>query len=96
MKKLTKNYKLKTHKGTKKRYRITGGGKLVKLRGRLTKKNISKHTRRSLGKLMPLSDTYINLVGLQLKVSTTMMKKAAKADKDKANKEVAAAAEAKK
>lgn len=75
MSKLKKN-KLKTHKGTKKRFKVTGGGKLVKLKGRMIKKSkISKNARRTLGKAMVVNDSYVSAIKTQLNIKSSSLKK---------------------
>jgi large subunit ribosomal protein L35 len=81
-----KKYKLKTHKGTKKRFRLTGSGKLVKAKGRLIKKSkISKNAKRTLGKITAVSDTYVATVCQQLNIKSSKMKKSTAAEPQKPN-----------
>ncbi len=70
--KKVKKYKLKTHKGTKKRFKQTGTGKLVKLKGRLIKKSkISKNAKRTLGKAQIVSPSYIKTLRKQLLIKSS-------------------------
>lgn len=53
-KKKTKKYKLKTHKATAKRFKVTGSGKLVRTKGPAShlRRNKSKRARRNLGTMV--------------------------------------------
>ena len=49
----TKKYKLKTHKATAKRFRVTGSGKLVRTKGGKShlRRNTSKRTKAQLSEM---------------------------------------------
>ena len=49
-------YKLKTHKATSKRFRVTGSGKLVRTKGGKghLRRNRSKRAKRMLDKMVPV------------------------------------------
>jgi large subunit ribosomal protein L35 len=49
-------YKLKTHKATSKRFRLTGSGKLVRTKGGKShlRRRTSKRTKRLLSEMIPV------------------------------------------
>ena len=50
--------KMKTHKGAKRRFKVTGSGKVLQQRGvRGNKRNRSKRAQRSWGKSFPISES---------------------------------------
>ena len=51
-----KKYKLKTHKATAKRFRLTGSGKLVRTKGGKShlRRRRSKRTKRLFSKMIPV------------------------------------------
>ncbi len=50
--------KMKTHKGAKRRFKITAGGKVLQAKsGRGLKRNRSKRAQRAWGKSLPTSPT---------------------------------------
>ena len=53
-KKRTKKYKLKTHKATAKRFRVTGSGKLVRTKGGKShfRRRASKRTKRQFDEML--------------------------------------------
>ena len=55
-KKSTKKYKLKTHKATAKRFRLTGSGKLVRTKGGKShlRRRTSKRTKLLFSKMIPV------------------------------------------
>ncbi len=55
-KKKTKKYKLKTHKATAKRFRLTGTGKLVRTKAGKShlRRRTSKRTKRQFSKMIPV------------------------------------------
>ncbi len=55
-KKPGKKYKLKTHKATAKRFRVTGTGKLVRTKGRKShfRRRKSKRTKRLFDQMVPV------------------------------------------
>jgi large subunit ribosomal protein L35 len=55
-KKKTGKYKLKTHKATSKRFRLTGSGKLVRTKGGKSHRRrvTSKRTNRLLAEMLPV------------------------------------------
>jgi len=55
-KKKTTKYKLKTHKATAKRFRLTGSGKLVRTKGGKShfRRRTSKRTKRLLDEMIPV------------------------------------------
>ncbi len=55
-KKTTKKYKLKTHKATAKRFRVTGSGKLVRTKGGKShlRRRTSKRTKRLFTEMLPV------------------------------------------
>ncbi len=48
-----KTYKLKTHKGTAKRFRVTGTGKIIRKKMQLKNNSHLKSKRKSQRKLVP-------------------------------------------
>ena len=54
--KKVKKYKLKTHKATAKRFRLTGSGKLVRTKGGKShlRRRTSKRTKRLFSKMIPV------------------------------------------
>ncbi len=55
-KKKTGKYKLKTHKATAKRFRLTGSGKLVRTKGGKShlRRRTSKRTKRLFDEMLPV------------------------------------------
>ena len=55
-KKTGKKYKLKTHKATAKRFRLTGSGKLVRTKGGKShlRRRTSKRTKRLFSEMVPV------------------------------------------
>jgi large subunit ribosomal protein L35 len=55
-KKTGKKYKLKTHKATAKRFRLTGSGKLVRTKGGKShlRRRTSKRTKRLFSEMIPV------------------------------------------
>jgi large subunit ribosomal protein L35 len=55
---VAKKYKLKTHKATAKRFRVTGGGKVVRTKGGKSHFRRRKSTRvkQQLDKMQPVSN----------------------------------------
>ena len=55
-KKTNKKYKLKTHKATSKRFRLTGTGKLVRTKGGKShlRRRTSKRTKQQFTKMLPV------------------------------------------
>ncbi|MCK4725133.1 MAG: 50S ribosomal protein L35 [Anaerolineales bacterium] len=55
-KKKTTKYKLKTHKATAKRFRLTGSGKLVRTKGGKShlRRRTSKRTKRLFDEMIPV------------------------------------------
>lgn len=55
-KKKTGKYKLKTHKATAKRFRLTGSGKLVRTKGGKShlRRRTSKRTKRLFDEMIPV------------------------------------------
>lgn len=53
----TKKYKLKTHKSTAKRFKVTGTGKVMRTKGGKShlRRNSSKRTKRKFDKMQPVS-----------------------------------------
>jgi large subunit ribosomal protein L35 len=53
-----KKYKLKTHKATAKRFRVTGSGLLVRTKGGKShlRRRTSKRTKRQLSKMLVVSN----------------------------------------
>jgi len=58
-KKKTKKYKLKTHKSTAKRFRVTGSGVVVRTKGGKShfRRRRSRRVLQSLDKMQPVSGT---------------------------------------
>ena len=58
-KKRTGKYKLKTHKGTAKRFRLTGSGKVVRTKGGQThfRRRRSKRAKRLYSEMLPVEGT---------------------------------------
>ena len=54
-----KSYKLKTHKATSKRFRVTGTGKVVRTKGGKShlRRTTSKRTKRQFAKLLGLASS---------------------------------------
>lgn len=54
-----KKYKLKTHKATAKRFRVTGGGKVVRTKGGKShlRRRSSKRTKRQFDKTLEVTHT---------------------------------------
>lgn len=52
-----KKYKLKTHKATAKRFRVTGGGKVVRTKGGKShlRRRSSKRTKRKFDKMLEVT-----------------------------------------
>jgi len=51
--------KMKTHKGAKRRFKVTGTGKILQAKeGRGLKRNRAKRVRRLYGKMIPTSITH--------------------------------------
>jgi large subunit ribosomal protein L35 len=52
----TGKYKLKTHKATSKRFRLTGSGKVVRTKGGKShlRRRTSKRTKRLLSEMLPV------------------------------------------
>lgn len=50
---MAKNYKLKTHKGTAKRFRVTGTGKIIRKKMQLKNNAHLKSKRKSQRKAIP-------------------------------------------
>ncbi len=49
--------KMKTHKGAKRRFKVTGSGKVLQAKeGRGLKRNRAKRVRRLYGKMLPTSE----------------------------------------
>lgn len=55
-KKTTGKYKLKTHKATSKRFRLTGGGKLMRTKGGKShlRRRTPKRTKRLFDQMIPV------------------------------------------
>jgi large subunit ribosomal protein L35 len=55
-KKSNSKYKIKTHKATAKRFRVTGSGKLVRTKGGKShlRRRTSKRTKRLLQEMLPV------------------------------------------
>ncbi|MDX1436148.1 MAG: 50S ribosomal protein L35 [Anaerolineales bacterium] len=55
-KKKTTKYKMKTHKATAKRFRVTGSGKVVRTKGGQShfRRRTSKRTKRLFTKMIPV------------------------------------------
>ncbi len=58
----TKKYKLKTHKATAKRFRVTGSGKVVRTHGGKShfRRRTAKRTKRLLDKLIGVDSSKIS------------------------------------
>ena len=58
-KKRTGKYKIKTHKGTAKRFRLTGSGKVVRTKGGQThfRRRRSKRAKRLYSEMLPVEGT---------------------------------------
>jgi large subunit ribosomal protein L35 len=56
---MSKKYKIKTHKATAKRFRVTGGGKLVRTKGGKShfRRRRSARAKRALDKMMEVTST---------------------------------------
>ncbi len=56
-KKKTKKYKLKTHKSTAKRFKVTGTGKVMRTKGGKShlRRRSAKRTKRQFDKMQPVS-----------------------------------------
>jgi large subunit ribosomal protein L35 len=56
---VAKKYKLKTHKATAKRFRVTGTGKLMRTKGGKShlRRNSSKRVKRQFDKMLEVSGT---------------------------------------
>jgi large subunit ribosomal protein L35 len=61
-KKKVKNYKLKTHKGTAKRFRVTGSGKIVRTKGGKShlRRRKSKRTKKEFTRMQPVESNKIS------------------------------------
>ena len=61
-KKKVKKYKLKTHKGTAKRFRVTGSGKIVRTKGGKShlRRRRSKRTKREFTRMQPVESKKIS------------------------------------
>ncbi len=77
-KKKVKKYKLKTHKATAKRFRVTGSGKVVRTKGGKShlRRRRSKRTKREFTRMQPVESK---------KISQTVRRLAPYMDKYKAN-----------
>ncbi len=77
-KKKVKKYKLKTHKATAKRFRVTGSGKVVRTKGGKShlRRRTSKRTKREFTRMQPVESK---------KISQTVRRLAPYMDKYKAN-----------
>ncbi|MBL7164620.1 MAG: 50S ribosomal protein L35 [Anaerolineales bacterium] len=77
-KKKVKKYKLKTHKATAKRFRVTGSGKVVRTKGGKShlRRRKSKRTKREFARMQPVESK---------KISQTVRRLAPYMDKYKAN-----------
>lgn len=55
-KKSNKKYKIKTHKATSKRFRVTGSGKIVRTKGGKShfRRRTSKRTKRQFDEMIPV------------------------------------------
>ena len=73
-----KKYKLKTHKATAKRFRVTGSGKLVRTKGGKShlRRRKSKRTKKEFTRMQPVKSK---------KISQTVRRLAPYLDKYKAN-----------
>jgi large subunit ribosomal protein L35 len=56
---VAKKYKLKTHKATAKRFRVTGGGKVVRTKGGKShlRRRTPKRTRRQFKRMLEMGNT---------------------------------------
>ena len=64
-KKRTGKYKIKTHKGTAKRFRLTGSGKVVRTKGGQShfRRRTSKRTKRLFSEMLPVEgSSYIKRI----------------------------------
>jgi large subunit ribosomal protein L35 len=54
-----KKYKIKTHKATAKRFRVTGGGKVVRTKGGKShlRRRSSKRVKRQMDKMLEVTST---------------------------------------
>lgn len=61
-KKKVKKYKLKTHKGTAKRFRVTGSGKVVRTKGGKShlRRRTSKRTKKEFTRMQPVESKKIS------------------------------------
>ena len=61
-KKKVKKYKLKTHKATAKRFRVTGSGKIVRTKGGKShfRRRRSKRTKREFTRMQPVDSKKIS------------------------------------
>ena len=61
-KKKVKKYKLKTHKATAKRFRVTGSGKVVRTKGGKShlRRRRSKRTKREFTRMQPVESKKIS------------------------------------
>ena len=61
LKKKKGKYKMKTHKATSKRFRLTGSGKLVRTKGGKShlRRRTSKRTKRLLDEMVPVEGAKI-------------------------------------
>ena len=51
--------KMKTHKGAKRRFKVTGSGKVLQMKqGRGVKRNRSKRARQLYSKMLPCSEAH--------------------------------------
>jgi large subunit ribosomal protein L35 len=57
---VTKKFKLKTHKATAKRFRVTGTGKLVRTKGGKShlRRRTPKRTKRLLSKMLEVTNSF--------------------------------------
>jgi len=56
-KKKTKKYKLKTHRGAKKRFKVTGTGRILRMKGHRShlRRKKAARTRRELRRMHPVA-----------------------------------------
>lgn len=56
---MAKKYKLKTHKATAKRFRVTGGGKVVRTKGGKShlRRRTPKRTKRQFKRMLEMGNT---------------------------------------
>ena len=54
---MANKYKIKTHRGAKKRFKITGTGKIMRMKGLRShlRRRKSAHTRRGFDKMVPVA-----------------------------------------